>query len=267
LRVSVLTLFPRLFDAFVDTSLVGKARESGLLEVDVHDLRAYSTDRHRTVDDVAYGGGGGMVLQAPVVLRGLRDLAAGRSAWRVYLSPQGRRLDDALVRELAARGDLILLCGRYEGVDERALELGIDEEVSVGDFVVSGGELPAMILIEALSRQVPGVVGLPDSVAQDSFRDGLLDTPHYTRPAEVEGLQVPAVLASGHHAEIALWREEAALRATAAKRPDLLQRPGLEQRLSPAGRRWLRAWLAARGQTPDGRPDALGDGARDESKS
>ena len=251
MRVSVLTLFPQLFSAFLDTSLVGRARQSGLLSVDVQDLRGFSLDRHHTVDDVAYGGGGGMVLQAPVVLRALRSLAEGRAPWRVFLSPQGRCLNDALVRELAAREDLILLCGRYEGVDERALELGIDEEVSIGDFVLSGGELPAMVLIEALSRQVPGVVGQADSVRDDSFRNGLLDTPHYTRPAEVEGRRVPEALLSGHHGLIQEWREMAALRSTARKRPDLLRRPGLSAELSRRGAAWLAGWLRGE-RSPDG---------------
>lgn len=243
MRISVLTLFPQLFSSFLETSLVGRARESGLLTVDIQDLRQYAADRHRTVDDVPYGGGAGMVLQAPVVLAGLRALAEGRRAWRVYLSPQGRPLDDSLVRELARREDLILLCGRYEGVDERALDLGIDEEISIGDFVLSGGELPAMVLIEALSRQVPGVVAQADSVSEDSFRGGLLDTPHYTRPPEVEGRAVPSVLLSGHHARIQEWREMAALRATARKRPDLLRRPGLSATLSRRGADWLAGWL------------------------
>ena len=228
MRVDVLTIFPELFEPFLSTSLIGKAREKGLLEVRVHDLRDHTEDRHRSVDDEPYGGGGGMVMTAPPWIRAVRAVAEGRNPRRVLLSPQGARLDDAKVRELAGRAgqgeDLVLLCGRYEGIDERVRETVVDEEISIGDYVLSGGELPAMVLIEALSRQVPGVVGLADSVANDSFRSGLLDHPHYTRPPVVEGLAVPAVLTSGDHAAIRRWREDAARRATREKRPDLLGR-------------------------------------------
>lgn len=235
MRVRVLTIFPELFRPFLATSLVGKAVEKGRLEVEVRDLRDFATDRHRTVDDVPYGGGGGMVMIAPVWLRAVREVAAGSTPWRVLLSPQGRRLDDAKVRELAGRGDLLLMCGRYEGIDERVRELVVDEEISIGDYVLSGGELPAMVLIEAMSREIPGVVQLPDSVTRDSFRSGLLDYPHYTRPPEVEGLAVPEVLLSGDHAAIERWRLRAALAATLAKRPDLLA----SAQLDPAARREL----------------------------
>jgi len=230
MRVQVLTIFPELFEPFLSTSLIGKAREKGLLEVRVHDLRGFTEDRHRSVDDEPYGGGGGMVMTAPPWIRAVRavsgEMAEGERPWRVLLSPQGARLDEAKVRGLAARAaqrGLILLCGRYEGIDERVRETVVDEEISIGDYVLSGGELPAMVLIEALSRQVPGVVGLADSVANDSFRAGLLDHPHYTRPPVVEGLAVPAVLTSGDHAAIERWRRGEALRATREKRPDLLE--------------------------------------------
>jgi tRNA (guanine37-N1)-methyltransferase len=223
MRVEVLTIFPELFRTFLDTSLVGRAVERGLLDVNVHDLRDFTEDRHRSVDDEPYGGGGGMVMTAPPWVRAVREVSGGRRPWRVLLSPQGRRLDEAKVRELAAREELVLLCGRYEGIDERVRRLVVDEEVSIGDYVLSGGELPAMVVIEAVSRQVPGVVGLTKSVAEDSFRRGLLDHPHYTRPPEVEGVGVPDVLLSGNHAEIERWREREALRATWEKRPDLLE--------------------------------------------
>ncbi|HWM93264.1 MAG TPA: tRNA (guanosine(37)-N1)-methyltransferase TrmD [Thermoanaerobaculia bacterium] len=242
MRVQVLTIFPELFGPFLATSLVGRAIEKGLLEVRLHDLRDFTEDRHRSVDDEPYGGGGGMVMTAPPWVRAVRALSegpAGEGTRKVLLSPQGRRLDDAKVRELAACGDLLLMCGRYEGIDERVRQTVVDEEVSIGDYVLSGGELPAMVLIEALSRQVPGVVKLADSVEQDSFRAGLLDHPHYTRPPVVEGLAVPEVLTSGDHAAIRRWREREALRATLEKRPDLLEKPGFRASLTREQRREL----------------------------
>ena len=238
MRIQVLTIFPELFGPFLATSLVGRAIEKGILDVRVHDLRDFTEDRHRSVDDEPYGGGGGMVMMAPPWIRAVR-VVSGEGSWRVLLSPQGRRLDDARVRELAGRGDLVLLCGRYEGIDERVRLTVVDEEISIGDYVLSGGELPAMVLIEAVSRQIPGVVKLADSVEQDSFRSGLLDHPHYTRPPVVEGLTVPEVLLSGNHAEIRRWREREAFRATLEKRPDLLERPEVVAALTPELRREL----------------------------
>jgi tRNA (guanine37-N1)-methyltransferase len=238
MRIRVLTIFPELFGPFLATSLVGRAIEKGILEVTVHDLRGFSEDRHRSVDDEPYGGGGGMVMTAGPWLRAARSLTE-EPMRKILLSPQGRRLDDAKVRELAAKGDLLLMCGRYEGIDERVRQTVVDEEISIGDYVLSGGELPAMVLIEALSRQVPGVVKLADSVEQDSFRAGLLDYPHYTRPPVVEGLAVPEVLTSGDHAAIRRWREREALRATWEKRPDLLELPGARTALTADQRREL----------------------------
>jgi tRNA (guanine37-N1)-methyltransferase len=262
MRVDVLTIFPELFEPFLSTSLIGKAREKGLLQVRVHDLRGFSEDRHRSVDDEPYGGGGGMVMTAPPWLRAVRAMSRGapeggdERPWRVLLSPQGARLDEARVRALAARAShagLVLLCGRYEGIDERVRETVVDEEVSIGDYVLSGGELPAMVLIEALSRQVAGVIGLADSVEKDSFRAGLLDHPHYTRPPVVEGLAVPAVLTSGDHAAIERWREREALRATLAKRPDLLENPAVQAALSRRQRQDLET---LRGAATGGERDA-----------
>jgi tRNA (guanine37-N1)-methyltransferase len=242
MRIQVLTIFPELFAPFLATSLVGRAIDKGVLAVSVVDLREFAEDRHRSVDDEPYGGGGGMVMMAPPWIRAVAALSGAGRPWRILLSPQGRRLDEAGVRDLAARGDLLLLCGRYEGVDERVLLTVVDEEVSIGDYVLSGGELPAMVLIEALSRQIPGVVGLADSVERDSFRRGLLDHPHYTRPPEVEGIPVPGVLLSGDHAAIDRWRRREALRATWEKRPDLLATASL----GAEERRWL-AELSAEG--------------------
>jgi tRNA (guanine37-N1)-methyltransferase len=246
MRVQVLTIFPDLFVPFVTTSLIGRARAKGLLEVLVFDLRLYSEDRHRSVDDEPYGGGGGMVMTAPPWLNAVRRLQEEGRTWRVLLSPQGARLDDAKVRELSARDDLMLLCGRYEGVDERVRRTVVDEEISIGDFVLSGGELAAMVVIEAVSRQIPGVVGLAGSVEQDSFRSGLLDYPHYTRPPLVEGLAVPEVLTSGDHKAIQRFREREAVLATLEKRPDLLERPEVVGGLTAEQRRALAERRAGR---------------------
>ncbi|MDX1645138.1 MAG: tRNA (guanosine(37)-N1)-methyltransferase TrmD [Thermoanaerobaculia bacterium] len=235
MHIDVVTIFPRLFGPFLETSLVGRAVEKGLLGVAVHDLRDFTTDRHRVVDDEPYGGGGGMVMRAPPWIAAVRSLAEGEDAWRVLLSPRGRRLDERSVRRLGERPRLLLLCGRYEGFDQRVHDLVVDEEISIGDYVLSGGELPAMVLIEAVSRQIPGVVGLPESVERDSFRSGLLDHPHYTRPAVVEGLEVPPVLLSGDHAAIERWRRSESLRLTRQKRPDLLR----DARLDADDRRLL----------------------------
>jgi len=243
MRIDVITIFPELFASFLATSLVGKAVEGGLLEATVHDLRVFTSDRHRSVDDEPYGGGSGMVMMAPPWVRAVQEVAGDEQAWRVLLSPQGNRLSEAKIRELAGRGRLVLMCGRYEGVDERVTESVVDEEISIGDYVLAGGELPAMVLIEALSRQIPGVVGSQDSVIEDSFRHGLLDHPHYTRPREVEGKSVPEVLLSGDHEAIRVWRERMALRSTLRKRPDLLSTAPLTE----AQRRQLESLIAEEG--------------------
>lgn len=230
MRVRILTIFPELFGPFLDTSLIGRARERGLVDIDVHDLRQYTRDRHRSVDDEPYGGGGGMVMTAQPWLDGVRAVSQPTSH-RILLSPQGERLDESKVRELAERDSLVLLCGRYEAIDERVRESVVDEEISIGDYVLSGGELPAMVLVEAVSRQIPGVVQLADSVEHDSFRNGLLDFPHYTRPREIEGRAVPQVLLSGDHAAIAAWRRRESIAATLRKRPDLFEGPEISREL------------------------------------
>ena len=223
-RIDVITIFPGIFESPLRESLLGRAIEAGLLDVRVHDLRNSTIDKHRQVDDESYGGGPGMVLKPEPVFAAVESLGAGDRR-TLLLSPAGRRLDQDLVRELAAEPWLVLICGRYEGVDERVAEGLPAEEVSIGDYVVAGGEVPALVVLEAVTRLVPGVIGRGESHEQDSFGDaGMLDHPHYTRPAEFRGLRVPETLLSGNHAEIERWRHEAALSKTRRNRPDLLER-------------------------------------------
>ena len=217
----MLTIFPEIFASPLRASLLGKAIAAGLVDIRVHDVRAHATDRHRSVDDAPYGGGPGRVMKPEPIFAAVEALGEGPRR-TILLSPAGRRLDQALVEELAAEPWLVLICGRYEGVDERVVEGLPAEEVSVGDYVLSGGELPALVLIEAVTRLVPGVVGKEESLARESFREHLLDHPHYTRPAEFRGMRVPEVLLSGDHAAIERWRRQAALEKTRRNRPDLL---------------------------------------------
>jgi tRNA (guanine37-N1)-methyltransferase len=221
-RIDVVTIFPGIFEGPLRESLLGKAIETGLLDVRIHDLRDATTDRHRQVDDESYGGGPGMVMKPEPIFAAVEALGEG-SKRVLLLSPAGRRLDQALVRELAGEPWLVLVCGRYEGVDERVVQGLPAEEVSIGDYVLSGGEVPALVVLEAVTRLVPGVIGREESHERDSFGpEGLLDHPHYTRPAEFRGMTVPDVLLSGNHAEIERWRREAALEKTRRNRPDLL---------------------------------------------
>jgi tRNA (guanine37-N1)-methyltransferase len=223
-RIDVITIFPGIFESPLRESLLGRAIEAGLLDVRVHDLRNSTIDKHRQVDDESYGGGPGMVLKPEPVFAAVESLGAGDRR-TLLLSPAGRRLDQDLVRELAAEPWLVLICGRYEGVDERVAEGLPAEEVSIGDYVVAGGEVPALVVLEAVTRLVPGVIGRGESHEQDSFGDdGVLDHPHYTRPAEFRGMRVPETLLSGNHQEIERWRREAALEKTRRNRPDLLER-------------------------------------------
>lgn len=223
MRVDILTLFPELFENFLKASLLGRAIQQSLLTVELTNIRDFAHDRHHTVDDAPYGGGAGMVMKCDPIVAALEHLKGKNSLERViFLSPRGKRLDQALVRELAQAPDLVLLCGRYEGVDERVVQRYITDEISIGDYVLSGGELPAMVLIEALSRMMPGVIGDWESVETDSFYDGILGPPQYTRPPEFQGMKVPEVLMNGNHAAIRRWRRKAALRLTRARRPDLL---------------------------------------------
>ncbi len=230
MRIDVLTILPDLFVPFLGTSIVGRACATGAVDVATHDLRDWTTDRHRTTDDYPFGGGPGMVMKPEPVYRALDAIEAmsGEPSTVVVLSPQGRRLDQALVRDLARRRRLVLVCGRYEGFDERILARA-DMEVSLGDYVLTGGELPAMVLIDAIARLQPGVLGHDESAADESFTEGLLEYPQYTRPASFLGMDVPEVLTSGDHARIARWRRTEAIRRTAERRPDLIANAHLSE--------------------------------------
>ncbi len=221
MRIDVITIFPELFDVPLRTSLLGKAVAAGTLEVEVHDLREHGFGKHRSVDDEPYGGGAGMVMRPEPIFAAVEQVA-GDDAHVVLLSPRGRRLDHAGVTELAGKEHLVLICGRYEGVDERVSDHLVDEEVSIGDYVMAGGELPALVLIEAVSRYVPGVLGNAESLGAESHAEGGLEYPQYTRPAEFRGWKVPEVLLSGDHGAVERWRHEEAARVTRERRPDLL---------------------------------------------
>ncbi|KAB7622564.1 tRNA (guanosine(37)-N1)-methyltransferase TrmD [Alkalilimnicola sp. S0819] len=244
MRVDVLTLFPELVETVGRHGVTGRACEAGLLELVCWNPRDYTLDRHRTVDDRPYGGGPGMVMKYQPLADAI-DAARAASPEPVrvaYLSPQGRRLDQAACEELAGRARLLLVCGRYEGVDERLIESRVDEEWSIGDYVLSGGELGAMVMIDAVSRLLPGVLGHDQSAAQDSFTDGLLDCPHYTRPEQVLERSVPQVLLSGDHQAIARWRRQQQLGRTWQRRPELIRR----ETLTDSDRRLLDEFITER---------------------
>jgi tRNA (guanine37-N1)-methyltransferase len=227
--IGIVSLFPAMFEAITRHGVTGRAVENGQVALEFWNPRDFATDRHRTVDDRPYGGGPGMLMKVDTLraaIQAARERAEQATGLRprvIYLSPQGRRLDQAGVQELASGPPLVVVAGRYEGIDERVVESDIDEEVSIGDYVVSGGELPAMVLIDAAARLVPGVLGHQDSAVEDSFNDGLLDCPHYTRPEEIDGRGVPEVLLSGHHGAIRRWRLKQSLGRTWQRRPDLLE--------------------------------------------
>jgi len=232
-RIDVLTIFPQLFEPFLRAGILGHAIAEGLVAVSVRDLRDWTHDRHRSVDDAPYGGGPGMVMRPEPLVAAIEALAGPRSSQRralvVLLSPQGQRLDQAGLGALAEREQLVLVCGRYEGVDQRAIELAVDLELSIGDYVLSGGEVPAMAVIEGVARLLPGAVGNPESIRGDSFATGILGGPQYTRPPVFRGLAVPEVLVSGNHAAVAEWRAERARDITRRRRPDLLAALGEEE--------------------------------------
>jgi tRNA (guanine37-N1)-methyltransferase len=255
MRFEVITLFPDVFPGPLAAGVVGRALEQGLIEIEAHDLRRWGLGVHRQVDDIPYGGGPGMVLRPEPLFQAVRAVEESGALPRprgILLSAHGRRLTSELVEELAREPRLLLVCGRYEGVDERVRSgLGLDE-ISLGDFVVSGGELPAMMLIEAVARHLPGTLGDPESALDESFTAGLPEYPHYTRPAVFEGMEVPEVLRSGDHAKIASWRREAARERAQRLRPDLLEGTSQQRAAAPAGREEVKGSGAAVAGVPLG---------------
>jgi tRNA (guanine37-N1)-methyltransferase len=231
LRVDIITIFPDYFREPFDYGIIRRARAAGLVEIKAHDLRSWTSDKHHVVDDRPFGGGDGMVLKPEPIFAAVESLTGARRKEDVaqdksvvLLSPQGKQFTQAVAADLAQRDQLVLICGRYEGVDERVSEALVTDEISIGDYVLSGGEPAVLVLIDAVVRLLPGALGSETSAATESFSDGLLDYPHYTRPPDFEGLKVPEVLLTGHHAEIARWRKQAAEEKTKRKRPDLLKK-------------------------------------------
>jgi tRNA (guanine37-N1)-methyltransferase len=233
MRFDIVTIFPEIFRGPFDFGIVKRAAAAGLIEIAIHDLRDYTTDRHRQVDDRPFGGGAGMVMKPEPLFRAIEDLTSAEPARVVLLTPQGRLFDQELAVQLSGLRRLILICGRYEGVDERVTENIIDDEISIGDYVLSGGEFPAMVVVDAVVRLLPGALGCEDSTEKESFSmgtdwHGLLDFPQYTRPANYRGLEVPEVLLGGNHAEIERWRRGKAVEKTLKRRPDLFKRTNTE---------------------------------------
>lgn len=230
MKFDIVTIFPRMFDAPLAEGIIGRAITRGLVDLRVHDLRDFTEDRHRTVDDVPFGGGPGMVLKVKPVVEAVDAIRRerGEPATVILTSPQGRPFSQAEAVRLSRLPHVVLICGRYEGVDERVRERVVTEDLSIGDYVLTGGELPTMVILDAVARLLPGAVGDEQSVEADSFSRGLLDFPHYTRPAEFDGMKVPDVLVSGHHGAIRRWRKREALRRTLERRPELLERADLD---------------------------------------
>jgi tRNA (guanine37-N1)-methyltransferase len=222
MKFSILSLFPKYFEGPFDVSMIKRARDKGIVSIDLIDIRDYASDKNRTVDDRPYGGGPGMVLKPDPLVKAIRDVKK-EDSYVIYLSPQGRLLDAAFCRELAKRPHLVLICGHYEGIDERVIDLEVDQEVCIGNYVLTSGAPAAIVLVDSVVRFLPGAIGHPEAVEQDSFEEGFFDNPHYTRPPEFEGLKVPEVLLSGHHGAIETWRREKALTKTEEVRPDLLK--------------------------------------------
>ena len=228
MKITILTIFPEMFESVLNSSILGRAREQGLVEVECVDIRPFSDRKHKNTDDYPFGGGAGMVMLAQPIMDAMKHVTGDDfSGRRIYMGPRGATLTTAKARELAREEHLVLLCGHYEGVDQRALDSCIDEEISIGDYILTGGELAAMVLTDAVSRFIPGVLGSGESAEEESFSDGLLEYPQYTRPRELNGMEVPEVLLSGDHAKIKAWRRQESLRATKKFRPDLLEKAEL----------------------------------------
>ena len=236
MKITILTIFPEMFESVLNSSILGRAREQGLIEVECVDIRPFSTLKHKNTDDYPFGGGAGMVMLAQPIMDAMAHVTGESfSGRRIYMGPRGTTLTTAKARELAKEEHLVLLCGHYEGVDQRALDACIDEEISIGDYILTGGELAAMVLTDAVSRFIPGVLGSGESAEEESFSDGLLEYPQYTRPREIGGMEVPEILLSGDHAKIRAWRRQESLRATKKFRPDLLEKAALTDK----EKKWL----------------------------
>ncbi|MBR6667261.1 MAG: tRNA (guanosine(37)-N1)-methyltransferase TrmD [Clostridia bacterium] len=228
MKITILTIFPEMFESVLNSSILGRAREQGLIEVECVDIRPFSDRKHKNTDDYPFGGGAGMVMLAQPIMDAMKHVTGENfSGRRIYMGPRGTTLTTAKARELAKEEHLVLLCGHYEGVDQRALDSCIDEEISIGDYILTGGELAAMVLTDCVSRFIPGVLGSGESAEEESFSDGLLEYPQYTRPRELNGMEVPEILLSGDHAKIKAWRRQESLRATKKFRPDLLEKADL----------------------------------------
>ncbi len=228
MKITILTIFPEMFESVLNSSILGRAREQGLIDVECVDIRPFSDRKHKNTDDYPFGGGAGMVMLAQPIMEAMQHVTGENfSGRRIYMGPRGTTLTTAKARELAQEEHLVLLCGHYEGVDQRALDACIDEEISIGDYILTGGELAAMVLTDCVSRFIPGVLGSGESAEEESFSDGLLEYPQYTRPRELNGRAVPEVLLSGDHAKIKAWRRQESLRATKKFRPDLLEKTEL----------------------------------------
>jgi len=244
MRFDILTLFPNMFSSPLQESILGKAIEKGLIQIRTINIRDFALDKHQVVDDTPYGGGQGMVMKAEPIARAMEwTKSQNASAWTVYLTPQGRQFNQDIALALSSHPHLILLCGHYEGVDERVRDLFVDEEISIGDYILTGGELAAMVVIDAVSRFLPGVLGSDRSAGEDSFFNSLLEYPQYTRPSNFRGSCVPEVLLSGNHSAISLWRRRKAFERTSVRRPDLLTKAKLseeDKRLLEEIRQWRR---------------------------
>lgn len=243
MKIELLTIFPEMFESFLSASIIGRAREAGLLDIHATDIRPYSQNKHKNTDDYPFGGGAGMLMLAQPIVDAMKAVTRPPfQGKRIYMSPRGMPLMQALAQQLSQEEQLVILCGHYEGVDQRVLDKYIDMEISVGDYVLTGGETAAMVLIDCVSRLVPGVLGSAESAGDESFsNDGLLEYPQYTRPRVFEDMEVPEVLLNGDHKKISQWRREQALLATARMRPDLLAAASI----TPAERRWLSEQLSA----------------------